>query len=243
MHSDPHWLQGNNPPGCSRYNALVISTAQLWSGDGLPQFLQDLLAAEMPWELLERLDAFVATVTDDRQGRIHPNAVIEGNVYLHNTACIGPGALVEGPAWIGPGAMVGHGAYVRGGVVMAEGSKVGHSSEVKRSLLLAEAKAPHFNYVGDSVLGRHVNLGAGVKIANFSAFGTGIKVAAGNGLVLRKAGALIGDDVSVGCNAVLAPGTVVGARTVIYNGSNIRGVVPADSIVKLRTTQETVSRS
>lgn len=222
---------------------MVISTAQLWSAEGLPDFLQELLTDGMPWELLEGLDAFVTGIADDRQGTIHPNAVVEGNVYLHGTASIGPGALVEGPAWIGPGARVGHAAYVRGGVIMAAGSKVGHSSEVKRALLLPEAKLPHFNYAGDSVIGRQVNLGAGVKIANFSAFGTGVKVAGGAGLILRKAGALIGDGVSIGCNAVLAPGTVVGARTVIYNGANIRGVVPADSIVKLRTTIETVSRS
>ena len=221
----------------------MISTAQLWSREGLPDFLQELLDSGVPWELLEKLDALTATITDGRHGNIHPSAVVEGNVYLHETASIGPGALVEGPAWIGPGARIGHAAYVRGGVVMAAGSKVGHSSEVKRSLLFPDAKLPHFNYVGDSVVGRNVNLGAGVKVANFSAFGTGVKVAEGNGLILRKAGALIGDEVSIGCNAVLAPGTVVGARTVIYNGANIRGVVPADSIVKLRTTTETVSRS
>lgn len=221
----------------------MISTAELWSTEGLPEELKELFETDQPWELLARLDAFVATVSDRRLGSIHASAVVEGPVWLAESASIGPGALVEGPAWIGPGARIGHGAYVRGGVVMAQGSKVGHASEVKRTLLLPGARLPHFNYAGDSVVGRDANLGAGVKIANFSAFGGGIKVAGGDGLVLRKAGALIGDGVSAGCNAVLAPGSVIGARSVIYSGANIRGVVPADSIVKLRTTQETISRS
>ncbi len=221
----------------------MISTAQLWSLTGLPEELTDLFATDRPWELLARLDGFMATIRDGRAGRIHPTAVVEGPVWLAPDAEIGPGALVEGPAWIGSGAKVGHGAYLRGGAVLAPGARVGHSSEVKRSILLKDAKLPHFNYAGDSVIGSGVNLGAGVKIANFNAFGHGVRVAGAEGLELRKAGALIGDEVSIGCNAVLAPGTVVGARTVVYNGANIRGVVPADSIVKLRTTLETVSRS
>lgn len=221
----------------------MISTELLWSLTDLPPELQELFATGNPWELLARLDDFAAHITDNRQGAVHASAVVEGPVYLAPDAAVGPAAFVEGPAWIGPGARVGHGAYVRGGAVLAAGSRVGHSSEVKRSILMPGARLPHFNYAGDSVIGQNANLGAGVKIANFNAFGNDIAVGGGSGLKLRKAGALIGDGVSIGCNAVLAPGTVVGARTVIYNSANIRGVVPADSIVKLRTTQETVSRS
>ncbi len=221
----------------------MISTEQLWDLQGLPDFLKALLLEnEQPWLLLQALDACMTGIEDSRQGAIHPSAVVDGPVWLAPDASIGPGALVQGPAWIGSGAEVGHAAYVRGGAILAAGSKVGHSSEVKRSILLPDARLPHFNYVGDSVVGRGVNLGAGVKIANFNAFGNGIRVSEGDGLQLRKAGALLGDSVSIGCNAVLAPGTVVGARTVIYNGANIRGVVPPDSIVKVRTTQETTDR-
>ena len=221
----------------------MISAAQLWATNLLPEFLVRLLDLSDPWLALAALDECMAELADDRQGTIHPGAVVEGPLYLAPGASIGPGALVQGPAWIGEGAEVGHGAYVRGGAILAPGAKVGHSSEVKRSVLLNSAKLPHFNYVGDSVVGNNVNLGAGVKVANFNAFGNGITVSGGGGLKLRKAGALLGDGVSVGCNAVLAPGTVIGARTVIYNGANIRGVVPADSVVKVRTTLETVSRS
>lgn len=226
----------------------MFRTDQLWPGAtedsrDVPVILGDMLsAAANPWELLELLDQALLTVEDDRRGRVHASAVLEGKVWLAAEATVGPAAFIQGPAWIGPGASIGHGAYLRGGVIIGAGAIIGHSSEVKRSIIMAGAKLPHFNYAGDSVLGRDVNLGAGVKIANFNAFGSGVKVAEGAGRVLRKAGALIGDSVSIGCNAVLAPGTVIGARTVIYDGANIRGAVPADSIVKLRTTLETVTR-
>ena len=226
----------------------MFRTDQLWPSatedrQDEPAVISDMLsAAANPWDLLERLDQALRTVEDDRRGLVHASAVLEGRVWLAEGATVGPAAFIQGPAWIGPGASIGHGAYLRGGVIIGTGAIIGHSSEVKRSIIMDGAKLPHFNYAGDSVLGRDVNLGAGVKIANFNAFGSGVKVAEGAGRVLRKAGALIGDSVSIGCNAVLAPGTVIGARTVIYDGANIRGAVPADSIVKLRTTLETVTR-
>ena len=125
--------------------------------------------------------------------------------------------------------------------MLGPAARVMHASEVKRSMLLADARAPHFNYVGDSVVGNDVNLGAGVKLANFKAFGDEVKID-GAGIGLRKFGSAIGDGVSIGCNAVLAPGTVVGRGTVIYHGATVRGIVPADSIVKLRQAHETVPR-
>jgi len=226
----------------------MLETDELWpdavlsSADHPPLLTALFRDLTDPWDLLARLDETVNTIEDERQGTIHPTAVIEGDVWLAPDATVGPAAFIQGPAWIGSGASIGHGAYLRGGVILGPGVIVGHSSELKRTIALAGAKLPHFNYAGDSVLGRDVNLGAGVKIANFNAFGNGVRVAGGSGRVLRKAGALLGDRVSIGCNAVLAPGTVVGARTVIYDGANVRGAVPADRIVKLRTTLETVER-
>lgn len=226
----------------------MFEAKTLWPGlseDGQdqPAILAGLFdGLKSPWELLERLDRAVAGISDGRQGDVHPTAVLEGNIWLAPGAAVGPAAYIRGPAWIGPGASIGHAAYIRGGVIIGADAIVGHASEVKRSIIMDGARLPHFNYAGDSVLGHGVNLGAGVKIANFHAFGGGVKVAEGRGLVLRKAGGLLGDGVSIGCNAVLAPGTVIGARTVIYDGANIRGAVPADSIVKLRTALETVTR-
>jgi len=221
----------------------VTAPAELWDSAALPQWLKDLIDSPDGWDLLERLDAFCARIREHRGGSIHPTAVLEGPVYVAGSAEIGPGAYIRGPAWVGENVTVGHAVFLRDGVVLAEGSSVNHASEVKRSVILPGAKVPHFNYVGDSVIGSRVNLGAGVKIANFNAFGSGVKTAGAVSRVLPKAGALVGDDASIGCNAVLAPGTVIGARTVIYDGANVRGVIPADTVVKLRTTLETVSRT
>ena len=217
----------------------MLKTAELFDLTDLAPPLLGLLDTQYPWEVLARLDHFAAGVRRDLRGEVHPSAVVEGEVYLAEGATIGPHAYVKGPAWIGEGAEVGHAAYVRNNAVLGPNAKVGHASEVKRALLLAGAKAPHFNYVGDAVLGRNVNLGAGVKLANLKAVGRAIKV----GEIetgLRKFSAALGDDVSVGCNAVFTPGTLVGPRTTVYNGAMLRGVYPADSVVKLRQTLEQV---
>jgi NDP-sugar pyrophosphorylase family protein len=217
----------------------MLSTAELFCLEGLPTEISPLLEVEHPWEVLELLDTFMVGLGDDRRGKVHPTAVLEGPVFLAEDAVVGPHAYVRGPSWIGAGCRIGHGAYLRGQVVLAPGAFVGHSTEVKRSVFLPKAKAPHFNYVGDSVLGRGVNLGAGVKVANVSALGGPIQL--GN-VTLRKFGSALGDNVSVGCNAVLAPGVIVGKRTVIYAGAMVRGQVDADSIVKFKAQHEIVPR-
>lgn len=212
-------------------------TAELFDLERVPPALRDLLAVEQPWEVLARLDAFGASLLDDRVGTVHPTAIVEGPLVVEEGAEIGPYAYLQGPVYVAAGAQVGHAAYLRGPVVLGPGAKVLHASEVKRSLLLGGARAPHFNYVGDSVLGHDVNLGAGVKLANFKTFGDEVRVG-GVGTGLRKFGSALGDGVSIGCNAVLAPGTVVGKRTVIYDGASVRGVIAADLVVKHRSTLE-----
>jgi len=194
-----------------------------------------------PWSPLARMDALLGLLEPQVEGEVHPTAVLEGVVRLEAGARIGPFALVQGPAWIMAGAEVGHAAYVRGGALLGPGSRVGHASEVKHAVLLGGAKAPHFNYVGDSVLGHGVNLGAGVKLANLRVMRGSVSVG-GVPTGLRKLGAIVGDDVSIGCNAVLAPGTVIGRGSIVYEGATVRGVVPAASIVKLRPTLEVVDR-
>lgn len=216
-------------------------TRDLFALDKVPEVLQGLLKTTYAWEILKNLDAFVATIQNDRQGKIHPTAVLEGNIYMHETAVIGPHAYIEGPAWLGEGVEVGHAAYIRGGVVLAPKAKVGAKTEVKRSLFLYGAKAPHLNYVGDSILGSKVNLGAGVKLANFNNMGTNIKIQ-GQDTGLRKLGAMLGDEVTLGCNAVTVPGTIIGAKSMVYNCVMVRGVIPANSIVKLKQELEIVAR-
>jgi NDP-sugar pyrophosphorylase family protein len=158
-----------------------------------------------------------------------------------------PGAYVAGPAYIGAGAVVRHGAYVRENVIMLAGSLLGHASEAKHSILLPGAHAPHFNYVGDSVLGARSNLGAGTKLSNLTMNSekdpaTGkrstIKLDYEGKVIdtgLAKFGAILGDDAQTGCNAVLNPGCVVGPRTLVYANLSLRkGIHPADSVIKLR---------
>lgn len=210
----------------------MLTVAELFELAHVPDALRHLLEVDVPWGVLELLDEFGAQLQDERQaGSIHPTAVVEGPVLMGPGARIDPHAYVSGPLYMGAGAQVGHGARIRGPVVLADGAVVGHASEAKRSVLLPHAHAPHFNYVGDSVVGQRVNLGAGVKLANFKAGGSEVRVD-GAGTGLRKLGAVLGDGVSIGCNAVLAPGTVVGKGTVIYSLASIRGVVPAGMIVK-----------
>lgn len=210
----------------------MLTTAELFERERVPEALRALLDVEFPWEVLALLDDFGRELQDRRQsGAVHPTAVVDGPLYMEEGAEVGPYAYLTGPVYMGRGAKIGHTAYVRGPVVLGPGAHLMHASEAKRSLLLGGAKAPHFNYVGDSVVGHDVNLGAGVKLANFKTMGTPIAVA-GQATGLRKFGAALGDGVSIGCNAVLSPGTVVGKRSIIYNLASVRGVVPADTIVK-----------
>ena len=219
----------------------VPTTAALFDARRLPDGLQALLAPDAPWEVLGALDGFVAGLQDRREGVIHPTAIVEGPVVLEEGAVIGPFAWVRGPAWIGTGAHVGHAAIVRGGCVVGPGAVVGHASEVKHSLLLPGAKCPHFNYVGDSVVGADANLGAGVKLANLKNDGGSVRVADVD-TGLRKFGAAVGDGVQIGCNAVLAPGTIIGAGATVYAGAVLRGVIEADTIVKHRPVVEHVRK-
>ena len=212
------------------------TTLDLFDVDVLAENLKPLFDRHYPWEVLSLLDTFALSILDDRQGFVHSSAVLEGDIFIHESAEIGPHVYIEGPAWIGPNAKVKHGAYLRGGVVLAEGAEVGAKTEVKRSIFMKKAKAAHLNYVGDSILGNDVNLGAGVKLANFKTFGTNITIE-GFETGLRKLGALIGDKSSIGCNAVPTPGTLIGKNVIV-----LRGIIPENSIVKLRQELEISER-
>lgn len=176
-------------------------------------------------------------------------------IVIEAGAIIEHGAYIVGPAYIGAGAIVRHGAYVRENVILLEGSVLGHASEAKNALFLPGAHAPHFNYVGDSILGHRVNLGAGTILSNLAVLSekdpqTGkrptIRLTVDDreyDTGLTKFGAILGDDAQTGCNAVLNPGCVVGPRTLIYAGVSLRkGYHPPDTIVKLRQTVRPMSR-
>jgi NDP-sugar pyrophosphorylase family protein len=221
--------------------AALFDLAASAYGDFLQRF-------EWCWEPLGALgDECRRRLRGVRAGEIMSGAHVLGDdVDVGPGTVVEPGAVVKGPTVIGADCEIRAGAYIRGNVLVADGCVVGNSSEIKNALLLEGSHAPHFNYVGDSILGLRVNLGAGVKLSNY-------KIAADKHVVLTiqgrrfdtgldKFGAVLGDDVEIGCNAVANPGTVVGPRTIIYAVSNVRGFVPADSVVKLRQPQDVVPR-
>jgi acetyltransferase-like isoleucine patch superfamily enzyme len=195
----------------------------------------------LPWEPLHRLNGFLASFFEQHAPRapegIPSDVIIEGQVYIEDGVKIEAGTYIAGPTILFAGAEVRFGAYIRGQVVIGEGAIVGHDTEVKHSILLPGAKAAHFAYVGDSILGRDVNLGAGTKLAN-------VKVDMGKSTIkvridgqpvdtgLRKIGAILGDGVSLGCNSVTNPGTLVGRNTMAYAISHLGGVYPPNSVIK-----------
>ena len=156
-----------------------------------------------------------------------------GPVVIEDSAKIEPSVHLIGPCYVGENAQIRHGAYIRENSWICSDAVVGHCSEVKHSILLPGSKAPHFNYVGDSILGKGVNLGAGVKLSNLRNDGTevylrieGERVASG----LRKFGAILGEDSQLGCNAVTNPGTILGCNSVVWPNVTVTGVHPAQSI-------------
>jgi len=203
------------------------------------------------WEALPKIASHIQRLVGDRQtilGEVMDGAYL-GNrpIYIAEGARVEPGAYVHGPAYIGPGAVVRHGAFVRENVIMLAGAILGHASEAKNALFLPQAHAPHFAYVGDSILGHRVNLGAGTKLSNLAILSekdkeTGkrpsIKLTVDDQIYdtgLAKLGAILGDGVQTGCNSVLNPGCLVGPETLIYANVSLRkGYHPGQSIIKLR---------
>lgn len=219
--------------------------------DQLPEPFAEVFDLERPWDLLgDPLDSVLAaaasTVTGPGGFEPGPGVHLLGEgIVIHPAATIAPGAVIEGPVWIGEGASVRTGAYIRGGCWIGEGAVVGANTEVKRGILFPRARAPHLAYVGDSILGRGVNLGAGTVLSNFRHDGRTIVIPDGpdrQGRLetgRRKLGAVLGDEVAVGCNSVLHPGVVMGRGAQTYPGVMLRsGVYGERVLVKLRQEQE-----
>jgi NDP-sugar pyrophosphorylase family protein len=153
--------------------------------------------------------------------------------------------MIKGPAIIGRNCEIRHNAYIREQVIVGDNCIVGNSCELKNSILFNNAVAPHFNYIGDSILGYKAHLGAGVKISNVKLVSGNIKVESdGKSLDtgLRKFGALLGDQTDIGCNAVLNPGSIIGRHSFVYPNTNWRGVLAANMIAKNKADVEAVSR-
>jgi len=207
----------------------------------LPEPFRDAFDPAAPWALLgEPLDALLAALPSSALDvPVTPDVHLLGDrIAIGAGTRILPGAVIEGPVWIGRDVRIRPGAYIRGGCWIGDGCVVGASSEIKHSILFPGAAAPHLNYVGDSVLGRKVNLGAGTVLSNFRHDGKPIALPLPGGGRLatgrRKLGAVLGDRVLTGCNSVLHPGCVVGRETQIYPGVMLRsGVYGAHKLLKL----------
>ena len=160
---------------------------------------------------------------------------ISPSVWVHKTVKIAPTAYLGAPCIIGAGTEVRHCAFIRGSALVGENCVVGNSVELKNVILFDNVQTPHYNYVGDSILGYKSHMGAGSITSNVKSDKTPVTVKNGTEIIetgLKKMGAMLGDFVEVGCNSVLNPGTIIGRNTNIYPLSCVRGVVPADSIWK-----------
>lgn len=208
-----------------------LSIASFFDLSDFP-WLELFEGATYPWEALSRLNAFFT----NRKGKIEVD-LPEGTHLLHREliaigkdTVVDPGVMISGPCLIGRNCHIRNGAYIRGWVVAGPGAVIGYSTEVKHSILLNGARAAHFNYVGDTILGRRANLGAGVKCANqrldqgeITVYCRERKVKTG----LKKLGAIIGDEAQLGCNVVTNPGTLIGKKAICYPCLNIGGVIPS----------------
>ncbi len=186
-----------------------------------------------PWEVLPEIGAFIrklgASLPDEEYDRLGED------VWIAKTAYVFPSAYIHGPAIIGRNAEVRHCAFIRGNAIVGEGAVVGNSTELKNVILFNKVQVPHYNYVGDSVLGYKSHMGAGSITSNVKSDKTPVYVKTPHGKIetgMKKFGAMLGDEVEIGCGTILNPGSVVGRRTSIYPLSSVRGYVPAGSIYK-----------
>lgn len=186
-----------------------------------------------PWEVLPKIGDFIVELGKTLSKEEYDQ--VEENVWIAKSANVFPSAYIHGPAIIGKDAEVRHCAFIRGNAIVGEGAVVGNSTELKNVILFNKVQVPHYNYVGDSVLGYKAHMGAGSITSNVKSDKKLVIVKTPEGGIetgRKKFGAMLGDEVEVGCGTVLNPGSVVGRHTNIYPLSSVRGYVPAGSIYK-----------
>ena len=186
-----------------------------------------------PWEVLPKISAFIVELGNQLSSEEYEKR--GENVWVAKSAKVAPTAYINGPAIIGKESEIRHCAFIRGNAIVGEGAVVGNSTELKNVVLFNKVQVPHYNYVGDSILGYRAHMGAGSITSNVKSDKTLVVVKDGEDQIptgLKKFGAMLGDCVEVGCNSVLNPGTVVGRNAQIYPTSCVRGVIKANSIYK-----------
>lgn len=186
-----------------------------------------------PWEALKGISDLIISLGQKLSSDEYDNP--SPNVWIHKTAQIFPSAYIGAPCIIGANTEVRHCAFIRGSALVGENCVVGNSAELKNVIIFDNVQTPHYNYVGDSILGYKSHMGAGSITSNVKSDKTDIIIRNGDEAIdtgMKKIGAMLGDYVEVGCNSVLNPGTIVGRNSNIYPTSCVRGIVPADSIYK-----------
>ena len=186
-----------------------------------------------PWEVLPKIKDFILKL-----GKSLPKeeyTQLAENVWIAKSAKVAPTAFINGPTIIGKNAEIRHCAFIRGNAIVGDDAVVGNSTELKNVILFNKVQVPHYNYVGDSILGYKSHMGAGSITSNVKSDKKLVIIKNGEDKIetnLKKVGAMLGDNVEVGCNSVLNPGTVIGKNTNVYPLSSVRGVVPSNSIYK-----------
>ncbi len=201
--------------------------------------LEETIAADLfegavyPWELLPKISAFIVELGEKLPKDRYTE--VKEHVWVANNATVAPSAFINGPTIIDEEAEIRHCAFIRGNAIVGKGAVVGNSTELKNVVLFNKVQVPHYNYVGDSILGFKAHMGAGSITSNVKSDKTLVVVKNGDEKIetgLKKFGAMLGDHVEVGCNSVLNPGTIIGPNSNIYPTSCVRGCIPAGSIYK-----------
>ena len=186
-----------------------------------------------PWEVLPKISSFILELGETLSEEEYEK--VGENVWIAKSATVAPTAYINGPAIIGKDAEVRHCAFIRGNAIVGEGAVVGNSTELKNVILFNKVQVPHYNYVGDSILGFKAHMGAGSITSNVKSDKKLITIKGPDCNIdtgIKKIGAFLGDNVEVGCGSVLNPGTIVGRESNIYPLSSVRGFIPAGSIYK-----------
>jgi UDP-N-acetylglucosamine diphosphorylase / glucose-1-phosphate thymidylyltransferase / UDP-N-acetylgalactosamine diphosphorylase / glucosamine-1-phosphate N-acetyltransferase / galactosamine-1-phosphate N-acetyltransferase len=198
------------------------------------------------WEALAKIAPYLAAnLHPHLSNRCEGTAFIGEQVFIGDGTVLEDGVMIKGPAIIGKNCQIRHNAYIRENVIIGDNCVVGNACELKTSILFNNSHAPHFNYVGDSILGHKAHIGAGVKLSNLKVFPGNIMVEiAGEPFDtgLRKLGSLLGDRCEIGCNAVLSPGSIIGREAIVYANVTWRGTLPAGMIAKNKAVVEVVPR-
>ena len=198
------------------------------------------------WDALKQIASYLQfRLKPAVLGQLMGKPFISSTVFIGSGTIVEQGAVIKGPAWIGEKCHIRSGCYVRENVIVGNGVVMGNSCEFKNCILCDEAQVPHFNYVGDSILGFKAHLGAGVILSNVKLDHSEIVIATNEGTIptgLTKFGAIVGDRTEIGCNAVINPGSILGRECLVYPNTSFRGVLPSRTIARNQMSMQTFPR-